>query len=184
MPAADESTVEGAALRGALGFGLVSLAAVVGVSYGGQWLFDRLGFLAFGVFVLVFAVLGWLSLIGMVEPEERVRFSVCYGVAFGVYGTTLMFFDSLGGSLAQWIGALVGWTLVAAVFALGFAHLEALPSFAATLFGCHAVGYLAGSTIDGYGQVAYGAFVGAGLGAVLYLSRQIHGGSSRKEDSR
>ena len=82
--------------------------------------------------------------------------------------------------LGEWVGSLVGSLLMGLVFAVGFGVAGSALSLWAVLFVANSVGYFLGSALnDSIGGragmllwgAAYGLFLGAGLGAVLYLAQ-------------
>ncbi len=177
------ASIERSALRGAALFGAVSLLVFATVAFAERWMYANLGLYgAYGVWTLLFMVLGCLSLAGLVAPERRRRFYLCFALGFPAYavGWICSYFVLRGGT-GEWVGSLAGSLLMAAVFALGFDRLRALPVFAAILFAANSLGYFAGSAINEAvtgrpGMLLWGALyglgLGAGLGAVLHLAQR------------
>ena len=177
------SSIERSALRGALGFGAVSLLVFATVAFAERWMYANLGlFGAYGAWTLLFIGLGSLSLAGLVAPARRRVFHLCFALGFLAYaiGWMAAYFVLRDGA-GEWVGSLAGSVAMAAVFAVGFGRVRSLPMFAVILFVANSAGYFAGSALNealkgqagmlGWGLL-YGLALGAGLGAVLHLAQR------------
>lgn len=177
------STIGNAALRGGIGFAVASLAVFATVAFAERWMYANLGLYgAYGVWTLLFVVLGAASLAGLVAPGLRGRFYASFAFGFLAYAVGWMAcYFLLRDGLGEWLGSLAGSLLMALVFAAGFGSWRSLGSFAAILFGANSLGYFAGSAVNGavtgrpgmllWGAI-YGLCLGAGLGAVLHLAQR------------
>lgn len=172
-----------AIVTGGLGFGLVSLCVFATVAFGERWMYTHLGMLgAYLAWAALFIVLGGAALGSLVVDRWRLpKFFLLYGVAFFVYaaGWTAAYF-SWPGPGGEWLGSLVGSILMAIAFAMGFGVIRATVKLAAILFAANSCGYFLGSALNNYfaGRggmllwgIAYGLFLGAGIGAVLQLAQ-------------
>ena len=172
-------------VTGAIGFCLVSLVVFATVAFGEPWLYERFRITgSYVVWIGLFILLGGAVLGSLVVGRWRLpKFYLLYGLAFLVYalGWVAAYF-MLGGTAGEWVGSLAGSILMAFVFAAGFKRLNSVPKFALILFVANSIGYFLGSAIyrsvAGQGGmllwgVAYGLFLGAGIGAVLYYSQVV-----------
>ncbi len=170
-------------LTGAIGFGVVSLLVFATVAFGERWMYQRLGVgVAYLVWTVLFILLGGAVLGSLVVGHWRLpKFYLLYGLAFLLYaiGWTAAYF-TLRGRAGEWVGSLAGSILMALVFATGFSRVRATPKFALILFVANSIGYFLGSALnDAAGRpagmllwgVAYGLFLGAGIGAVLHYAQ-------------
>lgn len=176
-------SLERSVVTGAIGFCLVSLVVFATVAFGEPWLYER--FRITGSYVVwtgLFILLGGAVLGSLVVGRWRLpKFYLLFGVAFLVYavGWVTAYFK-LRGSAGEWVGSLAGSILMAVVFAAGFKRMNLVPKFAVILFVANSIGYFLGSalyqTVAGQSGmllwgVAYGLFLGAGIGAVLHYSQ-------------
>jgi hypothetical protein len=137
---------------------------------------------AYLVWTLLFILLGGAVLGSLVvERWQLPKFYLLYGLAFFFYavGWVAAYFTSPGVA-GEWVGSLAGSILMALVFAAGFGVLRSTLKFAALLFVANSVGYFLGSALNEYFRgstgmllwgVAYGVFLGAGIGAVLHFAQ-------------
>ena len=137
---------------------------------------------AYVVWTVLFILLGGAVLGSLVVGRWRLpKFYLLYGLAFFMYalGWVTAYF-MLRGSAGEWVGSLAGSLLMALVFAAGFNTIRSTLKFSLLLFVANSIGYFLGSalndTIGGQGGmmlwgVAYGLFLGAGIGAVLHYSQ-------------
>ncbi|HEV8430497.1 MAG TPA: hypothetical protein VGQ41_21520 [Pyrinomonadaceae bacterium] len=183
-----------AALRGGIGFCLVSLIVFATVAFGERWMYMRLGVLgAYVVWTLAFILLGG-AVLGSLVADSRWRlpkFYLLWGVAFFAYAVGWVgAYFTLRGSVGEWVGSLVGSVLMAVAFALGFGAARSIPKLSALLFISNSAGYFLGSIIYEYlGRlggmllwgVVYGFFLGAGIGAALFLL-QSHPRTLKSDD--
>lgn len=119
--------------------------------------------------------------IGVHSSRRLPKFYLLWGLAFVAYAAGWVFaYFTLGSTAGEWVGSLVGSVLMTIVFALGLSATRSIPKLAVLLFIANSAGYFLGSTINEYvgGRsgmllwgVVYGLFLGAGLGALLSLSR-------------
>lgn len=170
-------------LIGAIGFGIVSLVVFATVAFAERWMYRNLTVLgAYLTWTVLFILLGGAVLGSMVVGRWRLpKFYLLYGLAFFVYAVNWMAaYFALGGTAGEWVGSLAGSILMALVFAAGFNKVNATPKFALILFVANSLGYFLGSALNNsvvgptgmlLWGVAYGLFLGAGIGAVLHLAQ-------------
>lgn len=169
---------------GAIGFGIVSLLVFATVAFGERWMYRNLSELgAYLAWTVLFIVSGGAVLGSLVTGRWRwPKFYLLYGLAFFVYavGWVAAYF-TLRGTAGEWAGSLAGSILMALVFAVGFNKVSATPKFSLILFVANSIGYFLGSALNNsFGGptgmllwgVAYGLFLGAGIGAVLHFSQR------------
>ena len=137
---------------------------------------------AYVVWTVLFILLGGGVLGSLVAGRWRLpRFYLLYGLAFFFYavGWVVAYFILRDGA-GEWIGSLAGSILMALVFAGGFGVMRLTLKFAVILFVANSVGYFLGLALNAsFGGskgmllwgVAYGLFLGAGIGAVLHLAQ-------------
>jgi hypothetical protein len=176
-----DSSLSGAVLRGAIGFCLVSLLVFATVAFAERWMYTRLTVLgAYLAWTLAFILLGGAVLGSLVRAGRwrLPKFYLLWGLAFFAYaagwvGAYFVLRDAAG----EWVGSLAGSVLMATVFAFGFGATRLIPRLSVFLFLSNSAGYFVGSAINnsvgGRGGmllwgVVYGAFLGAGIGALLY----------------
>lgn len=170
-------------VTGAIGFCLVSLVVFATVAFGERWMYRTLSVGgAYVVWTVLFILLGGAVLGSLVVGRWRLpKFYLLYGLAFFMYaiGWVAAYF-MLRGSAGEWVGSLAGSILMAVVFAAGFKTIRSTLTFALLLFVANSIGYFLGSALNdaigGQGGmllwgVAYGLFLGAGIGAVLHYSQ-------------
>jgi hypothetical protein len=170
-------------VTGGIGFSVVSLCVFATVAYAQSWMYDRLGVTgAYITWMTLFILLGGSALFPLVVGKRRLlRFYAIFGAAFFMYGISWMsaYFVFNRGT-GEWLGSLAGSVSMALVFAAGFRVLRSAPLLAALLFISNSIGYFLGSVFYySFGRPAglmlwgafYGFFLGAGLGAVLYLAQ-------------
>lgn len=170
-------------LTGAIGFGVVSLCVFATVAFGERWMYRNLGLGgAYLAWTIMFVLLGGAVLGSLVVGRWRLpKFYLLYGLAFFAYaaGWTAAYFI-LRGVAGEWVGSLAGSVLMAVVFASGFRRLGATLKFSLVLFIANSTGYFLGSALNDYFRgtsgmllwgVAYGLFLGAGIGAVLHYAQ-------------
>lgn len=166
------------------GFCAVSLCVFATVAFAERWMYRNLTVLgAYLVWTVLFIILGGAVLGSLVVGRWRLpKFYLLYGLAFFFYavGWVASYFASPG-VVGEWIGSLAGSILMALVFATGFGVMRSTLKFAALLFATNSVGYFLGAGLNAYfsGEVgmllwgaAYGLFLGAGIGAVLYYAQR------------
>ena len=173
--------LSGAVLRGAIGFSFVSLLIFATVAFAERWMYTRLTELgAYLVWTLAFILLGGAVLGSLVRAGRwrLPRFYLLWGLAFFAYaaGWVCAYFVLRGGA-GEWVGSLAGSVLMATVFARGFGAARLISKLSLFLFLSNSAGYFVGSAINnsvgGRGGmllwgVVYGAFLGAGIGALLH----------------
>ena len=138
---------------------------------------------AYLAWTILFILLGGAVLGSLVVGRWRLpKFYLLYGLAFFVYavGWVAAYF-TLRGTAGEWVGSLAGSILMALVFAAGFKKVNATPKFALILFLANSLGYFLGSALNNsvagptgmlLWGVAYGLFLGAGIGAVFHFSQR------------
>ena len=138
---------------------------------------------AYLAWTVLFILLGGAVLGSLVVGRWRLpRFYLLYGLAFFVYavGWVAAYF-TLRGTAGEWVGSLAGSILMALVFAAGFNKLTSTLKFSLILFVANSIGYFLGSALNNslggptgmlLWGVAYGLFLGAGIGAVLHFSQR------------
>jgi hypothetical protein len=169
---------------GAIGFGIISLVVFATVAFAERWMYRNLTVLgAYLAWTVLFILLGGAVLGSIVAGRWRLpKFYLLYGLAFFVYavGWVAAYF-ALRGTAGEWIGSLAGSILMALVFAAGFNKVNATPKFSLILFLANSLGYFLGSALNNsigaptgmlLWGVAYGLFLGAGIGAVLHFSQR------------
>ena len=178
------SSLTRSVITGAVGFGAVSLCVFATVAFAERWMYVNLGLYgAYLAWTLLFIVLGGAVLGSLVEGRWRLpKFYLLFAMAFFAYavGWVAAYFSSPGVT-GEWIGSFVGSLLMALVFALALGSLRSLPKLFAVLFVANSVGYFLGSALNNYfggreGMLlwgaAYGLFLGAGIGAVLWFAQR------------
>ena len=135
------------ALRGALGFALVSVAAFAVWTFAGRWFHGRGGEGALYASIAgVFVVLTGLLLHPLVRGEHRVRrFYAAFGPAFAAYAavwSVFWFWLKLGAG--EWLGALLGSLTFVAIIAWSLGGWPAFVRAAGGFFVLHTAGYFAG----------------------------------------
>ncbi|HXD29738.1 MAG TPA: hypothetical protein VN643_01385 [Pyrinomonadaceae bacterium] len=173
-----------ALLIGSLGFALVSFIVFASVAFAERWMYVNLTVLgAYLAWTALFILLGGAVLGSLVVGRWRLpKFYILFGAAFFAYavGWVAAYFI-FRGALGEWLGSLIGSVLMALVFALGFKAVRRIQIFSAVLFVGNSLGYFVGSMLNDLlgGRtgmllwgVAYGLFLGAGLGIVLDLAQK------------
>ena len=171
-------------VTGAVGFSVVSLLVFATVAFGERWMYRNLGVVgAYLSWTALFILLGGAVLGSLVVERWRFpKFYLLYGLAFYVYaiGWIAAYF-TLRGSAGEWVGSLAGSILMAIVFAAGFKKASSTLKFSVILFVANSLGYFLGSALNNsiggptgmlLWGVAYGLFLGAGIGAVLHFSQR------------
>jgi hypothetical protein len=168
-------------LIGGIGFSLVSLGIFATVAFAERWMYGRLGVAgAYLVWTVLFMLLGGrvFSLLA-VGPTRMLRFHALFGAAFFSYAVGWVgAYFIVGGAAGEWLGSFLGSALMALVIAAGFGAVRSAPILSVLLFITNSAGYFFGSVLNDtlrgrigmllWGAV-YGLFLGAGLGASLYL---------------
>ena len=170
-------------LTGALGFGAVSLVVFATVAFAERWMYTNLGLWgAYLAWTILFIVLGGAAVGPVVVERWRLpKFYLLFAGAFFAYaiGWVGAYFV-LRGAVGEWVGSLLGSILMALVFAAGFGVTRSLVKLSALLFVANSIGYFLGSALNDYfggreGMLlwgaAYGLFLGAGMGAVLWFAQ-------------
>src|SRR5688572_16118713 len=176
-------SLTGSVVPGAIGFCLISLVVFATVAFGERWMYQRLSFAgAYLTWTVLFILLGGGVLGSLVVRRWRLpKFYLLYGLAFLLYavGWVAAYF-TLRGTAGEWVGSLAGSVLMALVFAMGFGRLRSTLKFSALLFVANSIGYFLGSALNDsvtgsagmlLWGVAYGLFLGAGIGAVLHYAQ-------------
>ena len=168
---------------GAIGFGVVSLLVFATVAFAERWMYRNLTELgAYLAWTVLFILLGGGVLGSLVFGRWRLpKFYLLYGLAFLFYAVGWVASSSLlRGTAGEWVGSLAGSILMALVFAAGFRTIRSTLKFSLILFVANSLGYFLGSALnDSVARpngmllwgVAYGLFLGAGIGAVLHYAQ-------------
>jgi len=172
-----------ALMTGAIGFSIVSLVVFATVAFAEGWMYRNLSVAgAYVTWTVLFILLGGAVLGSLVVRRWQLpKFYLLYGMAFFGYaaGWVAAYF-MLPGTAGEWLGSLAGSIVMALVFAAGFQRVSATPKFALILFVANSLGYFLGSALNDSVRgpagmllwgVAYGLFLGAGIGAVLHYSQ-------------
>ena len=168
-------------LIGGIGFSVVSLGVFATVAFAERWMYSNLGVSgAYIVWTILFMLLGGrvFSLLA-VKSDRGLRFYAIFGAAFLSYAVGWVgAYFIVRGPAGEWLGSFLGSVLMALVIAAGFGVLRSAPVMSVLLFVTNSAGYFLGSmlndTVRGqpgmllWGAV-YGLFLGAGLGASLYI---------------
>ena len=168
-------------LIGGIGFALVSLGVFATVAFAERWMYSNLGVSgAYIVWTILFMLLGGrvFSLLA-VKSGRALRFYAIFGVAFFSYAVGWVgAYFVVRGPAGEWLGSFLGSVLMAMVIAAGFGVLRSSPVISGLLFLTNSAGYFLGSVLNDtvrgqpgmllWGAV-YGLFLGAGLGASLYI---------------
>lgn len=170
-------------LIGAIAFGLASLAVFATVAFGETWMYRTLGLTgAYLTWTVLFILLGGGALSLLVKESLRpLKFYILFSTAFLFYaiGWVAAYFI-LHDGIGEWVASLVGSVLMALTFATGFGLLRLTLKFSALLFIANSAGYFLGAFLNSSVKgktgmllwgAAYGFFLGAGLGALLYLAQ-------------
>ena len=169
---------------GALGFGVVSLVVFATVAFAVRLMYRTLGvYGAYIVWIVLFVLLGGAVLGSLVRGRWRLpKFFLLFGVAFFAYGFGWMAaYFTLRSSGGEWAGSLIGSIAMALIFAAAFRTMRSAPLYSLILFVANSAGYFLGaalaSSIAGptgmlLWGVAYGLFLGAGIGAVLHYAQK------------
>jgi len=166
----------GSVLRGALGFGAVSLVAYGVWAFAGKALSRSLGEGGlYAVLVLVFVGLTGLALHPLVAgPRSFLRFTRVFVPAFIAYAVVwCAFWFKLKFGLGEWLGSLGGAVAFALVTAAILGGWRSLPVAILVLFIGHSAGYFLGApicysqlkTLPELGMLAWGLLYGLGFGA-------------------
>jgi hypothetical protein len=187
MPVAHPApSLKRALWTGGLGFGLASVCVFATVAFAERWMYGQLGLAgAYIAWTALFILLGGGALLPLVSGSMRgLRFYGLFALAFLAYAAGWVgAYFALGGALGEWIGSLAGCLLMSLVFAWGFGALRSFPHLFAWLFVSNSLGYFLGSALNNsiggktgmmLWGAAYGLFLGAGLGAVLYFAQGGH----------
>ena len=169
-------------LTGAVGFGLASVCVFATVAFAERWMYTNLGLAgAYITWTVLFILLGGGALLPLAGSLRGPRFFGLFALAFLAYAAGWIgAYFTLRGALGEWVGSLAGCLLMALVFAWGFGALRSFPRLFAWLFVANSIGYFLGSALNNsiggkpgmmLWGVAYGLFLGAGLGAVLSFAQ-------------
>ena len=176
-------TLTEAIIKGGVGFAVASLCVFATVAFGERWMYSNLGILgAYLVWTILFIGLGGTMLGSLVVDQWRLpKFYLLFGAAFFAYAVGWMAaYFTLRGTAGEWLGSLVGSLMMAIVFSAGFKKSNEILKFATILFVANSVGYFLGSALNDsvtnrpgmlLWGIAYGLFLGAGIGAVLQMAQ-------------
>jgi hypothetical protein len=180
-------------LIGGLGFCLVSLCVFATVAFAESWMYAQLGLLgAYVAWTALFILLGGGVLGALVAGKWRLpKFYLLFGAAFFAYavGWVTAYFIWRDGA-GEWLGSLAGSLLMGLIFSAGFGVARATLTLSAVLFVANSVGYFLGSALNNAFNgsagmllwgVAYGLFLGAGLGTVLCLAQTQRAEASKSK---
>ena len=168
---------------GAIGFGPVSLLIFGSVDFTQRWLYSTIGFTgAYLVWIAAYILIGGAALSPLLAgPRRLARFYPLFATSFFAYGISWTFaYFLLRGAPGEWMGAVAASTAMAVVIAAWFKVLKAAWWMAVWLFVAHSIGYFVGSiffySLDHRTGLLvwgpfFGAWLGAGIGAVLYYAQ-------------
>ena len=172
---------------GGFGFSVISLGIFATVAFAERWMYRNLGvpgaYLTWTILFMLFGGLVFSLLV--VDTRKKFRSYALFGAAFLSYavGWVAAYFI-LRGAIGEWVGSLAGSCLMALVIAAGFGALRSAATLSGLLFAANSAGYFLVSKInDLFGGpmgmllwgVLYGLFLGAGLGAALYVAQSKRG---------
>ena len=172
-----------AIIKGAVGFAVASLCVFATVALAERWMYTNLGLLtAYLVWTILFIGLGGTMLGSLViERWPLPKFYLLFGAAFLAYAAGWMAaYFTLRGVAGEWLGSLVGSLMMAIVFSAGFKRPNQILKFSTILFLTNSIGYFLGSALNNsvtgrpgmlLWGMAYGLFLGSGIGAVLQLAQ-------------
>ncbi len=177
-----------AALRGALGFGLASVGVFGTVAFGERWMYQSLGLYgAYAAWTLLFILPSMVALRTLVvDPARKWSFPLLFASAFSLYAIGWMagYFllrKSWGEQPAEGVASLLGSALLALALGAGLRALQRFGRLFILLFATNTAGYFLGGALYFFlGRpvgmllwgVAYGALLGAGLGAAIHLAQE------------
>lgn len=179
-------------LIGGFGFACASLLVFATVAFGERWMYTNLGLAgAYIVWTALFILLGGGVLGLLVNGFWRLpKFYLLFGVAFFAYAAGWVgAYFTLRNAAGEWAGSLIGSVLMAVIFATAFRNSRSALKLSAILFVANSAGYFIGSALNDYfgGRpgmllwgVAYGLFLGLGLGAILHLVQSSAGNPSTR----
>lgn len=166
-----------AAWKGALGFGLASLAVFVTVAFAERWMFQNLG--AGGAYLtwtVLFILLGGVALRPVAGWTRTRSFLPVFAAAFLAYAAAwIASYLALRRGAGEWVGAVAGTLLLALVLCAARRAWLLFGRLALTLFIAHVVGYFGGSALSGAiggstGMLLWGPVYGLGMGAGLGIA--------------
>ena len=172
-----------AIIRGGVGFAVASLCVFTTVAFAERWMYINLGILpTYLVWTILFIGLGGAMLGSLVvERWPLPKFYLLFGAAFLAYAVGwIAAYFTLRGSAGEWLGSLVGSLMMAIVFSAAFKRPNQLLKFFTILFLTNSFGYFLGSALNDsvtgrpgmlLWGVAYGLFLGSGIGVVLHLAQ-------------
>ena len=137
---------------------------------------------AYVVWTVLFVVLGGSVFSPLVvKPNRGLRFYAIFGAAFLSYAVGWVgAYFIVRGPLGEWLGSFLGSALMGLVIGAGFGAVRCTPGLVALLFTHNSAGYFFGSLLNDAlrGQpgmllwgFVYGLFLGAGLGASIYVAQ-------------
>jgi hypothetical protein len=152
---------------------------------------------SYACWTVLFILTGAAALNPLRFPNEsNVRFYVTFGLAFLLYGIgwSAAYFLLGGGAVlfggvSEWTASLTGSILMGLVIARGLGAVSVAPKLIAIFFAANSAGYFLGGAVfykmhSRTGMVAWGAifglFLGAGLGATLFLAQDWRTGRAQK----
>jgi hypothetical protein len=162
-----------ALLRGALGLGVVSVAAFAVWAFGTPWFKQHGGEPAlYAGVAAVFAALTGLTLHPLVQgPRRLLRFYAVFVPAFLAYTAAwCAIYFKLGRGLGEWLASGGGAAAFAVVACPLLGSPRAIPKATIALFIGHSLGYFLGGPVyysmkNALGQLLWGALYGLGFGA-------------------
>jgi hypothetical protein len=172
-----------------MGFFVASLIVFGTVAFGERWMYRNLGaYGSYTVWTVLFILTGAAALKPLRFPNvSAAAFYVTFGVAFLLYavGWSAAYFLLGGGAvlfggLSEWTASLAGSILMGLTIAIGLGAVNVAPTLIAILFVANSAGYFLGGAVfykmhSRIGMVTWGAifglFLGAGLGATLFIAQ-------------
>jgi len=185
-------------MLGTVGFFIASIIVFGTVAFGERWMYRNLGqYRSYACWTVLFIMTGAAALKPLRLPGvSAASFYVTFGIAFLLYavGWSAAYFLLGGGAvlfggLSEWTASLAGSILMGITLAIGLGALSVSPKLIAILFVANSAGYFLGGAVSytlhsRIGMVAWGAifglFLGAGLGATLFLAQDSRTGRAQE----
>jgi hypothetical protein len=170
-------------LFGGIGFCAASLLVFTTVAFAERWMYQHMGLSgAYATWTMLFIFLGGAVFIPLLVVRGHWwRFYILFSIAFLFYAIGWIgAYFTLRGKAGEWLGSLAGSVLMGLILAIGFNALRTSAKLIAILFVSNSVGYFLGDALNNaiggksgmlLWGVAFGLFLGAGLGTALYFAQ-------------